>query len=292
MNRFLLDCYMIEYTQYMITLYQNDIMDNSTPFRIFSTDMVEFPPHTHGYVEIIYNTSSSFKVKLRNKVYELEFGDLLIVGPREIHSFIRQKDHQNRLILQFRSDLLGSYCNYSEIRKLHNPLIKKGSGVLWKRLRFEIEQSEYYYRSGKVYSNFKILSSIYNIISLVMEFCPFETLTDDEVLLFRRHNSLDKVFSYIRDNIESEITLDTVSGIIGYSSYHFSRLFKESIGMTFLQYLNQYKVTVACELLQNTNLSILEISYRSGFKSIATFNRVFRSVRSCSPTSFRLAKTE
>lgn len=276
----------------MVTLYQNDIMDNSSSFRFFSTDMVEFPPHTHEYVEIIYNTSSPFKVKLRDKVYELEFKDMLIVGPKEIHSFIRQENHQNRLILQFRSNLLGKYSNYSETKKLQNPLIKMNSGVLWQKLQYEIEQVNFNYKMEQYYSTFKIMSSIYSIISLVMEFCPFETLTEDEILTSKRHNSLDAVFSYIRDNIESEITLDSVAGFAGYSSYHFSRLFKESIGMTFLQYLNQYKISVACELLKNSDQSILEISYRSGFKSIATFNRVFRSVRSCSPTSFRLAKTE
>lgn len=276
----------------MLTLHQKDIWDSNTSFHLFSTDMVEFPPHTHEYVEIIYNISSPFRVSLRDKVYELGFGDILVVGPKEIHSFIRQEKCQNRLILQFRSDLLGRNNIYTEVKKLKYPLIRRGSGVLWKEFNKEIELISDHFRSYDECSYYKIMSSIYRMIAVLIEFDPFENLTEEEVVAFQRNNSLDRVFSYIRDNIETEVTLDTVSELMGYSRYHFSRLFKESVGMTFLQYLNQYKVSVACELLQNTHLTILEISYRAGFKSIATFNRVFRSIRSCSPTSFRLAINE
>jgi AraC-like DNA-binding protein len=71
--------------------------------------------------------------------------------------------------------------------------------------------------------------------------------------------------------------------------YHFTRFFKDTTGMTFWQYLNNYKVSKAVNLLINTSDSISEIAFNSGFNSIKTFNRVFKQVKGCSPSEFRKA---
>ena len=77
----------------------------------------------------------------------------------------------------------------------------------------------------------------------------------------------------------------------GYSKYHFSRLFSEYTKETFCDYLNLRRIKAAEELLLNDSLSVTEIAMQSGFSSIATFNRLFRSLKGCSPSEYRKLNT-
>ena len=97
----------------------------------------------------------------------------------------------------------------------------------------------------------------------------------------------DLIFDYIRNNYMKELTLDSVSKIAGFSKYHFTRLFKQYTGMSFYDYLTKERIQVAETLLLNPSLSVTDVAFQSGFSSISTFNRVFRTMKKCSPREFR-----
>ena len=59
-------------------------------------------------------------------------------------------------------------------------------------------------------------------------------------------------------------------------------------GMTFTQYLSQRRVEMAMELLSATRMPVTQVALQCGFNSIATFNRVFRDVKGCTPTQYRV----
>ena len=60
---------------------------------------------------------------------------------------------------------------------------------------------------------------------------------------------LSKVFQYVEENYQNSINLEEISKVAGFSKYHFSRFFKENAGVTFLDYLNNFKITKAEWLL-------------------------------------------
>ena len=97
----------------------------------------------------------------------------------------------------------------------------------------------------------------------------------------------DLIFEYIHTHYTKNISLDTIAGIAGFSKFHFSRLFKQFTNMSFYDYLNKERIQVAETLLLNHKLSITEVAFQSGFSSIATFNRVFKKFKNCTPTEFR-----
>jgi len=81
--------------------------------------------------------------------------------------------------------------------------------------------------------------------------------------------------------------LDDVAKITNFSVFHFSRFFKETTGITFCQYVNQYRIAKSVEYLLNTEDTITEIVFKSGFNNAKTFNRVFRQIKGCSPTDYK-----
>ena len=98
---------------------------------------------------------------------------------------------------------------------------------------------------------------------------------------------LNIVLDFIDINYAEDISLDKMADMAGFSKYHFSRLFTQYTGHTFCDYLNLRRIRAAEILLSGDELTVTEAAMQSGFSSIATFNRVFKSLKNCSPTEYR-----
>ncbi len=64
-------------------------------------------------------------------------------------------------------------------------------------------------------------------------------------------------------------------------------LFRRTAGRTFVEYLAELRVGRACDLLATTDLPVLEVSLRSGFETLSSFNRKFRALRGMTPREYR-----
>ena len=95
------------------------------------------------------------------------------------------------------------------------------------------------------------------------------------------------VCSYLSQNCTENISLDDAADYAGFSRYHFSRLFKEFTGLSYVEFITKERLNRACELLANATLSITDVALMSGFASISTFNRCFLKYRKDTPSSFR-----
>ena len=95
------------------------------------------------------------------------------------------------------------------------------------------------------------------------------------------------VLTYINNHYQEDVTLDQVAAFAGFSRYYFSRSFRSKTGYSFKEYLCQKRIQVATDLLIHTRTPIQEIARESGFGSVATFNRLFRDYKKCTPTQYR-----
>ena len=89
---------------------------------------------------------------------------------------------------------------------------------------------------------------------------------------------------------KQELSLETVSNVLGLNPTYFCRLFKRITGHGFTEYLNFVRITKSEELLQNTSLSILDISLEVGFSSVSYYNRIFKKMKNCTPSVYRSAQ--
>ena len=92
---------------------------------------------------------------------------------------------------------------------------------------------------------------------------------------------------YIEQHISEDISLNDISAWVGLSPAYVSRTFKENTGQNFVEYLSICRVEQAKELLKNTQLSIKEIGFKSGFNSMQTFIRTFKKLEHCTPSQYR-----
>lgn len=86
-----------------------------------------------------------------------------------------------------------------------------------------------------------------------------------------------------------DITIQEVADVAKYSTFYFTRYFKNATGMTFGRFLSSFRVKVAeKKYLLEEDLTVTDIAFKCGFNSIKTFNRVFfKIIKGCTPTEIR-----
>ena len=98
---------------------------------------------------------------------------------------------------------------------------------------------------------------------------------------------LGQVLEYINEHLERDIKLADLAQLLGMSQFHFSRMFKQSIGTAPYQYLLQQRVERAKQLLKQTERSIADIALDCGFNSHSHLSKQFRQLTGMTPTAYR-----
>jgi AraC family transcriptional regulator len=98
---------------------------------------------------------------------------------------------------------------------------------------------------------------------------------------------LRKVQDYVAEHFAEEISIERLAGLVELSSSHFSHVFKETTGMTPLQFVTRERISRAQQMIRETSRSLIEIGLEIGYTSPSHFAQVFRRVVGVTPTQFR-----
>lgn len=97
---------------------------------------------------------------------------------------------------------------------------------------------------------------------------------------------INRVFQYIDENLDSDLSLNTISEVAFFSPFHFHRIFKTITGETLNEYVTRRRVEKSASDLIHKNIGITEISLKYGFNDNSSFTRTFKKFYGVSPTDF------
>lgn len=101
---------------------------------------------------------------------------------------------------------------------------------------------------------------------------------------------IEKVIDYIEENLQHELTLADCAKVIGYSPYHFLRIFRDVVGLTPANYIRKRRITeISKEIIQG-NSYISPIAFQYGFNSKENFVRAFKMEHHILPTEYKEAQ--
>ncbi len=98
---------------------------------------------------------------------------------------------------------------------------------------------------------------------------------------------ISRARQFIDEHYREDLSLATVSGQVGMSTFYFCKKFKQVTGMSFTRYVSCIRVEEAKHLLLNRNYRVSETAFEVGCQSLSHFNRIFKSIAGYSPTEFR-----
>jgi AraC family transcriptional regulator, transcriptional activator for feuABC-ybbA operon len=119
---------------------------------------------------------------------------------------------------------------------------------------------------------------------LVQEVCREHFFPADRKINIKR---LDCVLEYIRVHYADKIRVEDLCERANLSESNVIKLFKNNLGRTPVEYINQVRVNRAKELLLHTDMNIKEIAWETGFADEFYFSRVFKKMEGMSPRSFK-----
>ena len=226
-----------------------------------------YPVHLHESFEFVTILSGKMTIVVDNIPYELTKGDAVFIFPNQLHTFISEES--SHLLCIFSSQLINVYHrSYSDKCPESNKFTP--SAHLINMLKDIREDSSVYEKKAFLYS-------------LCSEFDKTATYKQ----AYDENGLLHKIFMFAESHYEEDCTLGDLEKSIGYSYSYLSRYFKNIIGMSFNEYVNQYRISKACYLLTSTDLPVLECAYEVGYRSLRSFNRNFKIYTGVTPYQYR-----
>lgn len=226
-----------------------------------------FPPHLHQCFEIIVVLDGVMEVTVDGREHRLEAGHATLIFPNQIHAM--RSSHCRHLLVIFSPRLVQAYDSRLVNRVPENNAFRP-DGYLVEGLS-KLDQAGKETRKGILYA----LCGQFD-----MGACYRGRGTDTKNLLYR-------IFSYVEERYAEECTLGAMAEELGYDYSYLSRYFKKAVGISFNDYVNHYRLSQSCYLLENSDRSILQCAMESGFSSIRSFNRNFKEQFGISPAQYR-----
>lgn len=129
-----------------------------------------------------------------------------------------------------------------------------------------------------------LISEIKNILTLTLDF-------RDKTMHSKYCNVIINAKKYINENFnKQDICLQSVAEYVNLSPNHFSTIFSQECGTTFIEYLTQIRIEQAKKLLLNTNIKTSDIAYECGFNDSHYFSYIFKKITNITPREFRQSK--
>ena len=91
------------------------------------------------------------------------------------------------------------------------------------------------------------------------------------------------ILKYVEEHYAEHIAIDDMALLTYYSKSHFMKFFKAHMGVGFIEYLNDYRLTMSELLLRSSDAPVIEIAETCGFDNLSYFNRIFKRKYGQSP---------
>ncbi|MDE6386657.1 MAG: AraC family transcriptional regulator [Lachnospiraceae bacterium] len=263
--------------------------------RIWYNNQTEgYANHYHNALEIIVCAENQYIIITNNRTYTLNVGDILIIPPFMLHE-LHSRPSGARFIYLIDIDMLRCFQDFKTLDPvLMDPYLCTASTCpeIYRHIYDSLMQMADTYFSHKIFWETSIYSTLLDIMLTIGVNYYTKTSTDDANPSGDKQTENYVMFTNLLNFIDAhyadDLTLEQAADYIGFSKYHFTRLFKQHTNTTFHNYLCHKRIQAAQAMLTaDMNLPVTDIAFRIGFNNLTTFSRCFNRYTGCSPTEYR-----
>ena len=262
-------------------------MEHSS-IRVWASDVAaHYDLHSHSAIEVILPDRGEAAYQVQEEAYHVRPGEVLILPSGCLHSLTEPPDIRRHLLLFEPNPLLSLRDIPNISAMMQQPIFLRDGTELQTRVRKLLMQVvDCYFRKEDMWN-----TECYSYLLQMYALLGRHYLEAAGVQRSSQHTIdpaiMNSAITYINEHYMDDLSLEDAALFAGFSKYYFSRMFKQFSGISFSEYLTRKRLNVATDLLVRTLMSIREIALASGFGSTATFNRIFRMHKNCTPSQYR-----
>jgi xylan 1,4-beta-xylosidase len=275
----------------MSEIYELIENTDGSPIKVLIHSVDKLQMHWHEAMELLLVLDGSLNIRIKDKRYVLNKGDLILINSKEIHSTGKTHEDNMVLALQINPDYYTYfYPRFSDIRIRCNSV----EATAEDEEKFEIIRhflAKIVWDLNKKMKGYKLLigNEINNLSHYIMNHFEYYFVEDrkDEIS-YGDIIRIKRILDYIRDNAGNKITLKEIADREHINLHYLSHFFKDKIGITFQEYVTIIRLENAQEQLLYSNDKITHIALKCGFSSTSYFNRVFKEIYNYTPSEYRI----
>ena len=248
--------------------------------------------HYHDEFELLYIIKGSGVRVVGDHMSQFAEKQLVLIGSNLPHLFRNEEDDTSEvdyIVIKFLNHLNGISLFQIPELKLINQLLKHSARGILFNLDTQDKVKRKLIRLSKSNGPIKIINLL-EILTVLAEQNDFEYLASESFnigLISKDRERTQIVIDYITQKYDQDIKLEDLASLSNMTTNSFCRFFKENTGNTAFNFLREFRINKACQLLINTDQKISQICYSTGFNSVSTFNRIFKVIKSVSASDFR-----
>src|SRR5690625_2023591 len=262
----------------------NHFQKGQTPFKLLYITHSEYDKgwhstsHSHHFTELFYIVKGKGAFILQNHDIPVKKNDLVIINPNIEHTEKSNiQDSLEYIALGLEGITFSLPKEDSQIGLFTYQGDREDILFYLRKLLHEVQQGD---------KDFEVICQ--NIIEiLVIKLRRAKNITVQNNTPQQINQSVALVKHYINQNFREPVTLDMLAKVGNINKYYLAHTFKQDIGISPIEYLNQVRIKEAQTLLETTNFTIAEIARFNGFSSQSFFSQAFRREVDQTPSEYR-----
>ncbi|MEM1121887.1 MAG: AraC family transcriptional regulator, partial [Bacteroidota bacterium] len=246
--------------------------------------------HFHPEYELVYIENADGTRHVGEHISPFYGSDLVLIGSNIPHLNFDYgvKTACEKVVLQIHPDFkTGILQKLPELEDIHLLFEKAQRGIAFHgQTKEAIGQRLLYFQHLSPFAQFLEALQLFQQLAQSQEFTLLHEQPYVNQYSQKEQERIRQIYAYIDQHYQRKITIQEVAQLCNLGREAFCRYFKRATGSTFIELLNQYRISQAKRLLL-LNKNVSETCFECGFESLSYFNRIFKKVTDENPSDFR-----
>lgn len=266
----------------------NAPVDTNVKFRTSTDPGSYIPMHWHRAVEIIYMQEGSLDVTVESENFTIQKGDCIVINGNVLHS-TKCTSPNTAILLQIPLDFMEKYIpDLGQLIFLFDFRTKdqrqQTKQAMFKTILEQLQIINNVRPDGYL---LRFNSLIFELLFQLYHNFAVKILQSNTSQKKKDMNRLEPVLDYISKHYREPISLNEIAEVACLQTGYFCRFFKKKMGITFLEYQNEYRLSFIYRDLITTRDPVHVILERHGFTNYKLFRRMFLEHFGNTPTQIR-----
>lgn len=250
------------------------------------------PLHWHEEIELLYQLNGRSDIQIDGEKYQIQNKLLTVIDSRQVHSIHTYSDTSMFICVHISKKLIEKYIPDIDLYRIYciPDDIPDSQFPEYLSVCRQMEDLLRLYITDKPAWQMESEGIILQVLAQLIRHFSRKSAPDEIGLSSADRTSFNRirdVITYVEEHFREPISLQDIAGHLGLGREYFCRFFKKNMGMSFLRYLNEVRISHVYRDLEQTDAPIAEIAEKNGFHNQKLFNRTFREVYGCTPSAVR-----